>query len=620
MKRYILLFGGLLLSQFLLAQKGFDENQQFTGANGNTYQKVALQVGNAFTAADVEAALLEQFEWLSANGYGLELETEKESRFARHFAFDQAYQGIPIYHQGIKANATLGGGIFSVLNNLAVPSPHTPAAFQLNEQDILAHLDAQYGHRIDNFEASAEQVYHLFEEKLVPAFRVEYTYGNSLWEEVLDARDYRSYVRRDLGSYHHSYLAAADTNGVGMVFNPDPLTTSGNAYGATANWQDNNDQDNADLNGERQSVDLLDISYDAGIFRLEGPYAKVVDLESPNTAVVTSTDGTFNFTRSQSGFEDVMCYYHIDTYQRYIQGLGFTNLYASPLNIDSHGLNGQDNSHFVPSGSTTRVAFGEGCVDDAEDADVIVHEYGHALSFSGSPGSNSGTERQGLDEGIGDYIAASYSKGLNYTFWKNTFTWDGHNDCWNGRSASLPTLYPPNSVDIYLYGQIWASTLMEVHDQIGREQSDVVFLQSLYGNFNNMTLTDAAMVVLDADSIAYGFAHEAQYKTAFCDRGILTGSICNFTVGRPDPNLERPVWSVFPNPTQGAATILLEEFRPGTAYGYRITNLVGQVLQSGTLSPSKTALPTAQLESGIYLVQLLDEGIPVGTKKLVVQD
>lgn len=601
----------------LFAQKGFDENQQFEGASGNTYEKVAIQLGSPYEAADVAEALMQRYDWLADEGYGLSLAHERESRFARHFAFDQDFKGIPIYHRGVKANVGMDGGLFSILNNLGLVPHPAPAAFQLTEADVIAQYREKYDQGESEFELSVNKTYFVDGDLLVPAFRVDYSYGNSLWEDVVDARDFRTYSRRDLGSYHHSYLAGADTNGTAMVFSPDPLTSSGNAYGSSPNWQDNNDADNPDLNGERISVVLQDISYDAGIFRLEGPYAKVTDLEAPNTAVVTSTDGTFNFTRSQSGFEDVMCYYHIDTYQRYIQSRGFNNLYATPLNLDPHGLNGQDNSHFVPSGGSTRLAFGEGCVDDAEDADVIVHEYGHALSFSGSPGTNSGTERQGLDEGIGDYIAASYSKSLHYQFWKNTFTWDGHNDCWSGRSASDPTPYPPSSTNIYVFGAIWASTLMEVHDQIGREQSDVVFFQSLFGNFNNMTLTDAARVVLDADSLAYGLAHEAQYKSAFCSRGILTGVDC--IVGRPDPSLERPVWAIFPNPSEGAATIFLEEFRPGGDYSYQVTNLLGQVLLQDRLLPSKTDLPTESLDSGVYLVRILDGTQQVGTKKLVLQ-
>lgn len=51
-------------------------------------------------------------------------------------------------------------------------------------------------------------------------------------------------------------------------------------------------------------------------------------------------------------------------------------------------------------------------VDDAEDADVILHELGHGIHDFLTVGHLSQIE--GLSEGIGDYIAMSYSrsKGL----------------------------------------------------------------------------------------------------------------------------------------------------------------------------------------------------------------
>lgn len=607
----------MLSFHFLDAQKGFDESQQYVGSGSDTYEKAAIQLGAPYGDAEVAQALLDRYEWLPANGYSLAINAETESRFSRHFNFSQTFHGIPIYQCSIKANVGLDGGIFSILNNLETLSSPAPAAFALTEEEIRSHLLSQYGQVAEASEVIVSKVYFLKENELLPAFRAEYPYGNSQWEEVLDARDYRTLARRDLASYHHSFMAATDTTGLALVFNPDPLTSSGQLYGSTTNWQDNNDADNPDLNGERVQVVLQDIDYSAGFFRLQGPYANLADLEAPNTPIATSLDGNFFFTRSQSGFEDAMCYYHVDTYQRYIQSLGFTTIYASPLNVDPHGLNNQDNSHFVPAGISTRIAFGEGCVDDAEDADVIVHEYGHALSYSASPGTNSGTERQGLDEGIGDYIAASYSKNLYYQNWKNTFSWDGHNTCWDGRSASDPTPYPPNTSNLYVYGSIWASTLMEVHDMIGREQSDIVFFESLFGNGGFMTLTDAARVVLDADSIVYGQAHDAQYKAAFCSRGILSGIDC--IVGRPDPSLERPIWSIFPNPSNQSATIFLQEFPPGANYRYEVSNLLGQILRSGELSPSKTALDVSTMEPGVYLLRLLDADLPVGAQKFVVQ-
>lgn len=582
----------------------------------DTYERNGTELGASFDANLVKAAILDQKAWVQIQGFDLELQTEKSSPGAVHYAFDQTYQGLPVYGHGIKAMVSKQGRIVHLLNNLKSSVAIEDLSFVQSETDIKTYLDQTYGSTGAALDVEISTCFFVDDQSLVPAFRAAYNYADSRWEEVLSATDGHLFRRRDLGSFHHSFLAMDDTTGTGLVFNPDPLTSSGNAYGSTNDWQDNSDADNAALNGQRVRVDLKDIEFTGGLFYLRGPYADLQDLEAPNTPIATSADGSFDFTRSQSGFEDVMVYYHIDTFQRYVQSIGFNNLYNSPLLLDPHGLNGLDNSHFVPSGGSSRLAFGEGCVDDAEDADVIIHEYGHALSFSAAPGTNSGTERLGLDEGIGDYVAASYSKASYYTFWKNTFTWDGHNECWDGRSASDPTAYPPNTTNIYVFGAIWASCLMEAHDQIGREASDRVFFQSLYSNFGQMTLRDAALVVLDADDVLYGGAHRSVYQDVFCSRGILSGASC--LVSRTDPDAWAPNWHLFPNPAAEIASIQLEEYRPGAKYSYRMADLMGRVLLAGELGPDRIDLNLNGMAPGVYLVQIMDDGKAVAQRRLVV--
>jgi Zn-dependent metalloprotease len=48
-------------------------------------------------------------------------------------------------------------------------------------------------------------------------------------------------------------------------------------------------------------------------------------------------------------------------------------------------------------------------VDDAEDADVIVHEYGHAIQADQVPGFGAGGDAGGMGEGFGDYLAGTIS-------------------------------------------------------------------------------------------------------------------------------------------------------------------------------------------------------------------
>ena len=71
-------------------------------------------------------------------------------------------------------------------------------------------------------------------------------------------------------------------------------------------------------------------------------------------------------------------------------------------------------AYFLPSfeqPGTGEIAFGSGGVDLAEDAEVIVHEYGHAIQGNQVPGLGSTFETLetfSLEEGWSDFFAGAY--------------------------------------------------------------------------------------------------------------------------------------------------------------------------------------------------------------------
>jgi len=82
---------------------------------------------------------------------------------------------------------------------------------------------------------------------------------------------------------------------------------------------------------------------------------------------------------------------------------------------------------------------GRGCVDDAEDADVIVHELAHAILHGCTEGFAAG-DTGAIGEGFADYWAVAHSlrrpKGEAFhPEW--VFTWNAHNPCLDGRSLDL---------------------------------------------------------------------------------------------------------------------------------------------------------------------------------------
>ncbi|RCK73939.1 MAG: Cell surface protein [Ignavibacteriae bacterium] len=340
-------------------------------------------------------------------------------------------------------------------------------------------------------------------------------------------------------------------SGSGFVFDPDPLTTAKATYG-TGGYVDNNDADHPDLNNQRFLVPLNDLTFSGGLYRLQGPYVTISDFESPTIAPATAAHpDSFRFTRSQDGFEDVMVYYHIDKTQRWIQSLGFTNIQNLSIQVDPHGLSGDDNSHYIPS--TNQIAYGDGGVDDAEDADVILHEYGHAIQQASKPGWSGSGQQGALGEGFGDYWAESYSRSLNYWlpteapyFW--VFDWDGHNPFWAGRVLNYTPLYPGGLTGaIHTDGQMWSTDLMKIWNEIGREVTDKLVLQShFYMPASGATMTMNADAVIQADRNLYGGAHVPVLVYHFGQRGYINPA--NYVpniVHTPRGDSENP-WGPYP--------------------------------------------------------------------------
>jgi zinc metalloprotease ZmpB len=259
---------------------------------------------------------------------------------------------------------------------------------------------------------------------------------------------------------------------------------------------------------------------------LRGDFANVVS-ETGNPAY--SPTNTFNYTRSQDEFEQVMAYYWITEAQKYIQSLGFraVNNESQDVRINQWG---QDNS-FETDHPKDELRFGKGGVDDAEDAEVILHEYGHAI-HDGS-GFVFGSEEAGaISEGFGDYWAVTVSDVVARKLGVPereplpcVMDWDA-----TSYTSTVPhclrridtNLHYPDDLDgeVHDDGRIWSRALWDIRQSLGNIRADTIILKGQI-DFPGTTMTDLATRTAAAAKSLYGNSAASKVTAAFEARGIL---------------------------------------------------------------------------------------------------
>jgi hypothetical protein len=325
-------------------------------------------------------------------------------------------------------------------------------------------------------------------------------------------------------------VAAADAaktgpgvpTGSASVFVSNPVQSLGDE-----SLTDQKDSDAAVPGAAYHDVELTNLD---GSGFLRGDYANIVS-ETGNPAF--SPRNIFDYTRHQDEFEQVMAYYWITEAQKYIHTLGFGETRRA---IDNRPQNvrinqwGLDNS-FATDHPKNELRFGKGGVDDAEDAEVILHEYGHAIHFS--QGFVFGSEEAGaISEGFADYWAVTVSDVvatrlhvLELEPLPCVADWDSVS-----YTSSVPhclrrvdrNLHYPSDLngEVHHDGQIWSRALWDIRQALGHEEADKIILQGSF-DFPGTTMTELANRTVAAAQSLYP-SDAGIVRQAFVDRGILT--------------------------------------------------------------------------------------------------
>jgi hypothetical protein len=316
---------------------------------------------------------------------------------------------------------------------------------------------------------------------------------------------------------------SAGSTAEGQVFAPNPVADLGIE---TLTDQKDADYFSADPTLARayHRKTLTDLD---GTGTLTGTYAKVI---SSTGKAAVNTGGGFIYTRDQDQFEQTMAYYWVTQAQHYIQSLGFgstlrpVNERQQLLRIDQFG---GDNSFYREGTGKLTITLGKGGVDDAEDAEVIVHEYGHSVQDNQVPGFGSSPDAGAIGEGFGDYLAVTVSEHVAPTAdepcvadWDSTSYTSTVPHCLRRVDGSKH--YPEdlaNPREVHADGEIWSRALWDIHQALGAKLADTIIIDAQFSFTPAISMRDAATATI-ATARPYGGRAERAVRGAFAARGL----------------------------------------------------------------------------------------------------
>jgi len=513
------------------------------------------QSSSAFQSAD---SFLDRYgETMGINKRETELKPIRTKRGIGgvHYFYQQQYQGYPVFNTSVSIHQRANGDIHKVhLDYQEKPGiVSSPAA-------SVSLVDAEITAR----DAAGKS-------KAILAELRSPTRSNLGWYATNDhdltlSWELTVYSKNPLGDFYtvinaitgevllqENRLPSFET-GSGYVYLPNPIQSSG-----ITDLKDNNDTAPVDpahpLNSQLIEVELQGLQSNTGL--LKGQYADLSSHKTTNFPQIDYPDAdestrNYFYNRSDTRFEQVVVYHALDSIQRYIQSLGYSNEKATgirdyPTRANVH-WNSSDKSYYDESIDTLQ--FGDGGVDDAEDADIIIHEYGHAIQRNQNtcwPGSKSLGHMQAMGEGFSDYLAASFyfndgdakhqaSHAACIGEWDSTSYASGTPACL--RRVDTDKKYPTDLTgEEHADGEIWSRALWDIRLALGRTTADTLILEHHFFVDCNSTMEDAALDVISADSDLNDGSNGIVIKEIFCDRGILSGSDCNI-IGKTPADLD----------------------------------------------------------------------------------
>jgi hypothetical protein len=519
-------------------------------------QRVASMVGSRtkpYVGQPLEKA--EQFLKENADAFGFEFSlegfkvlTNRTTNFGANVELQQVVNGLLIENGRVQVNFDKEGRVVQFV------SSYTPAGTPDKDRVTVTRPEAVKRAVVEFLRTTLIHTSKEQEQRQAKGIRV--SVFDFRWESLPKVEDVFFARRRRVGRAYKVLIRGVnpfgikeiiiDANSAAVLQNKDFVYTYEDGWGQVFNPNPVNSLNDPGLcdycplpntnPNPYFTVPLLTLGTATGGAILEGPFVVLRDIQPPSSAPPTASGNPFNFIyrRDEQSFAAVMVYFHVSRNQQYIQDLGFSNVLNRPLWVDAHGRDVNGSLYVSNPGPSLEehILLGDGGVDDAEDADIIVHEYGHAVQDNQAPGKFAHRgQPKAMGEGFGDYWAFSSYDGETEALGYERFRfcigeWDSVPNCLRTVNSYLKA----DDFDIHLSphrnGQIWSRTLLGIFLLLEKEVTDSLVLQSHFNVPDSPSFVEAADSIIAADWQLYNGAHLSQLCQVFKNRKIYGVSDC----------------------------------------------------------------------------------------------
>jgi MYXO-CTERM domain-containing protein len=451
---------------------------------------------------------------LRPDGRDLELASLREGLAGTYVRFQQVArpagggQALPVFEAQVVVLVAPAGGRLAVRDaNLA----HRPAAGVLADgaaigpDAALAAARAALGHPTEDGAPLVEQGISGDPPGLVFRVRLPAASPAASWEVLVSAATGGVLSTRD---------RLRRATGMGYVFDPTPIGSTGDST-----LTDGGGATTPALDAARFLVQLPNLD-GSGFTRGTWVDAHTKNLNGRAQSAALS----FLYTRAEKGFEQANAYFHLDRAQTRFQALGITGANASMQDVITDGQQG-DNSYYDPAKDI--INYGEGGVDDAEDSDIVLHEYGHAIQDDQVPNYGAGGNAGAMGEGFGDYIAASINRALSNQVidpacvgeWDAVSYAQGDPPCLR-RTDGLKH-YPEHAANqVHDDGEMWSSALFDLDTAFGADVMNRVVVEAHFLHSTTETFFGASDALLATDASLFAGIHHDAIRRRLIRQGL----------------------------------------------------------------------------------------------------